>query len=134
VTNYVESLPLRGSRLKTMDVNGAGFAEMRHVLRRAVDDGLAAVTIILHSFSFIEAADPQYRRCRVRHYVVRRFGQLCRLLADMAPRVEVRPMCAPWPRPRGAARPMATAPLAAAAGRLAEHAFHEACLPRSNGV
>lgn len=106
ITNFVEALPLRERRLKPLDVNGVSFAEMRTVLEKALaGEGPAHMTFILHSFSFLRALDVQYRRCRVRHYVVERFEALCRYLAGLPGRIACLTLAGlaekGWPPPAG---------------------------------
>lgn len=121
VTNYVERLPLAGQRFKTLDLNGASCAEMQWVLQHCVDHGFSAVTFILHSFSFLHPADVQYSRCGVRHYVIRRFERLCRLLAEMQPVLEVRTMSDPLPDPAATPGGYVDAPLPAVLRRIVQH-------------
>jgi len=81
ITNFIENVPLMGRRLKPLDLNGVSFFEMQSVVEQACQ-GRAPdnLTFILHSFSFVKSLDAQYSRCKVRHYAVKRFENLCRLL------------------------------------------------------
>jgi hypothetical protein len=91
VTNFVECSGLRSRRAKPLDVNGVSFEEMRHVLRSsAKGDGPCAITVILHSFSFVRPGDVQYRTARPRPHVIRRFEKLCRFLAEQEKDFSVR--------------------------------------------
>lgn len=123
VTNYLERLPLLGQRFKTLDLNGASFEEFRWALRHCVLQRFAAVTVILHSFSFLDPADVQYSRCGVRHYVIRRFEKLCKLLADMGDSLDVRTFADPLPHasPGHGESAFAVAPVVSALKRIAEH-------------
>ncbi|KIH75476.1 hypothetical protein SAMN05660860_03257 [Geoalkalibacter ferrihydriticus] len=91
ITNFTENIPLRGERLKPLDLNGVSLAEMKAVIHQALDDrGPRNLTLILHSFSFLKARDVQYRECSVRKYVIERFEGLCRTLAELGDRVRCR--------------------------------------------
>ena len=88
ITNFIENIPLRGERLKPLDINGVSLAEMKAVIHQAIDGrGPRSLTLILHSFSFLKAKDVQYRECAVRKYVIERFEGLCRTLAELGDRV-----------------------------------------------
>ncbi len=82
ITNFIESTMVRRRRYVPMDINGAGFGEMRHVLNSARTQGPRNVTIILHSFSFIKKLDFRYIKVKPRHQVIARFENLCRFLAE----------------------------------------------------
>jgi len=83
VTNFHESTWMRPERRMPMDINGVSFEEMQHVLESSLrKEGPHAITVILHSFSFVHARDVQYRNVSPRRHVVRRFEKLCRFLAD----------------------------------------------------
>jgi len=81
VTNFLEK-SLAGSRYRPLDINGVSFLQMRGVLAQSVDKGPKNITIIMHSFSFINPLDVQYRKMRPRKTVIRRFEKLCRYLAQ----------------------------------------------------
>lgn len=66
ITNFIESTKLRSKRFMPLDINGVSFGEMKYVLNQAKHIGMRAVTIILHSFSFIKAYDVQYKKTRSR--------------------------------------------------------------------
>ncbi|SDT96998.1 polysaccharide deacetylase family protein [Desulfobacula phenolica] len=76
ITCFKEQLPGLASRKKPMDINGAGFEEIRDVLMTATKSGPYCITIMLHSFSFVKPFDVQYSRIRPRNHVVGRFKKL----------------------------------------------------------
>ncbi|WP_028575395.1 hypothetical protein [Desulfonatronovibrio hydrogenovorans] len=80
VTSFVQKSITDGGQVRPMDINGAGFQEMRHVLEQAHASRMSAVTIVMHSFSFIKAFDPQYSKCSIRMNVVKRYTKLCSFL------------------------------------------------------
>lgn len=83
VTNFIEITGLRPRRNMPLDINGVSFEEMRYVLQSACKgDGPHAITVILHSFSFVRPGDVQYSKAKPRHHVIRRFEKLCRFLAE----------------------------------------------------
>ncbi len=65
-----------------MDINGAGFRQMRDTLRFASKNNFRCVTFILHSFSFLHSKDPQYCSVKIRKNIITRFQKLCAFLAD----------------------------------------------------
>jgi hypothetical protein len=79
ITNFIENTHLRSKRYMPLDINGVGFGEMRYLLENTEP---ANFTIILHSFSFIQAKDVQYRKVKLRRVAIRRFKKLCRYLAS----------------------------------------------------
>jgi hypothetical protein len=81
VTNFLENSPV-GRRYRPLDINGVSFLQMRKVLEQAVEKGPRNITIVMHSFSFINPLDLQYRKMRPRKTVIRRFEKLCRYLAE----------------------------------------------------
>jgi len=81
ITNFIEFPMLKGGRPKPLDINGVSFKEIKKVLENAYDIGQPNIMIIMHSFSFIQPLDIQYRRVRLRRRVIRRFENLCRYLA-----------------------------------------------------
>lgn len=83
ITNFIEKVPLIGRRFKPLDLNGVSFLEMQSVIDQTYrGQGPGNLTFILHSFSFVRALNAQYSRCKVRHYVVKRFEKLCGLLQE----------------------------------------------------
>jgi hypothetical protein len=80
VTNFVESIKIRPKRLKPLDINGVSFQEMKFALNQAKESGPYNITIILHSFSFIQPYDLQYKVIKPRSHVIRRFQKLCYFL------------------------------------------------------
>lgn len=80
VTSFVQKSITGGGQVRPMDINGAGFQEMRHVLEQAYASRMSAVTIVMHSFSFIKAFDPQYSKCSIRMNIVKRYAKLCSFL------------------------------------------------------
>lgn len=82
VTNF-KSRGLKGKwEYRPLDINGASFREMKYVLDKAASLGIANVTVIGHSFSFVKAYEQQYNRVRPRWQVIRRFEKLCHFLAS----------------------------------------------------
>jgi len=83
ITNFLERMPLRHPRPKPLDINGVSAREMIQTLDWAHQSRLLRhITIILHSFSFIEPGDPQYSNMKPRTYVINRFRYLCRYLSN----------------------------------------------------
>lgn len=81
ITNFFQTLPNR--RPKPLDLNGCSSDEMIRTLQWAVSTkNVKNITIILHSFSFLEPLDVQYEKVRIRRYVIRRFERLCRFLFE----------------------------------------------------
>ena len=81
VTNFYETSRLRPPRYMPLDLNGVSFEEIRFLLEH-FGRTLKAVTIILHSFSFIKAFGVQYKKIRPRFEIIRRFRRLCKFLAE----------------------------------------------------
>jgi len=90
VTNFVESIKIRPKRFKPLDINGVSFQEMKSVLNRAKQSGPYNITIILHSFSFIQPYDLQYKVIKPRSHVIRRFQRLCYFLKQNSEVFEVK--------------------------------------------
>lgn len=89
ITNFSEP-DFKGSRrYRPMDINGVSFAQMRRVLEEAVEKGPRSITILMHSFSFMNPADVQYRKILPRTVVIRRFENLCRYLAEHSDKFQV---------------------------------------------
>jgi hypothetical protein len=82
ITNFSELNFKGGRRYRHLDINGVSFAQMRRVLDEAVESGPRNITIVMHSFSFTNPADVQYRKILPRTVVIRRFEKLCRYLAE----------------------------------------------------
>lgn len=83
ITNFIEAIPLLGKRYKPMDLNGVSYREIQTVLEQScVGQGPKHITLILHSFSFLKSKDVQYENCTFRHYVVKRFENLCQYLDE----------------------------------------------------
>lgn len=91
VTNFIERSH-GTTRLRPLDINGAGFEEIRASLRAAHENGMHSVVIVLHSFSFIKPYDVQYRKIRLRGPVVRRFEKLCEYVARHSDKYRARCM------------------------------------------
>jgi len=82
ITNFFETLPFKARRLKPLDLNGVSSNEMLQTLEWANKTGLLHyVTIIMHSFSFLEPLDVQYSKVRIRNYVIKRYEELCDFLS-----------------------------------------------------
>lgn len=81
VTCFEENIPCIRRRIKPLDINGAGFGEIREILEYCNKKHFSCVTIILHSFSFYQARDPQYHSVRIIHPVIKRFRKLCHYLS-----------------------------------------------------
>ena len=82
VTNFFERRLGGGGRFRPLDVNGISFTEMRKVLDRASNSGPRNITILMHSFSFINPLDVQYQKVQLRTRVIKRFERLCCYLAQ----------------------------------------------------
>ena len=80
VTCFQEHIPFVCRRIKPLDINGTGFAEIRETLEFATKKRFKCVTIILHSFSFYRTKDPQYHSVRIMQPVIKRFRKLCHYL------------------------------------------------------
>ena len=81
ITNFFQTLPNR--RPKPLDLNGCSSNEMIRTLKWAASTKkLKNITIILHSFSFLEPLDVQYEMVRIRRYVINRFERLCQFLFE----------------------------------------------------
>lgn len=90
VTNFIQKLPPISNRLKPLDINGVSSEEMIHVLNWANNTGLIRnITIILHSFSFLESMDAQYNKVKIRTHVIKRFKNLCDFLNEKRNRFKV---------------------------------------------
>jgi len=81
VTNFWERGMAPG-RLRPLDINGAGFGEIKAALEQLRVGGTQCAMVVLHSFSFIKPYDVQYRKVRIRHNVIRRFRNLCEFLSE----------------------------------------------------
>ena len=82
VTNFRQFGSCGIWKTRPMDINGAGFLELKNALMQANAIGPKTVTVVGHSFSFIKSYDLQYERVRARKNVVRRFRRLCQYLAE----------------------------------------------------
>lgn len=82
ITNFLEFSWLAGGRPKPLDINGVSFQEIKSVLEKASENGPGNVTILMHSFSFIQNSDVQYQKMRTRWRVIQRFEKLCKFLAN----------------------------------------------------
>jgi hypothetical protein len=80
VTNFIQKGFLGGKRFRPLDINGVDFEEIRHVLEQSQHSRMPAATIVIHSFSFIRAHDPQYKTCSLRHNVIKRYSKICSYL------------------------------------------------------
>ncbi len=81
ITNFIQTLPFKLKQPKPLDINGVSSEEMILTLDWANKTRLIRyVTIILHSFSFLEPLDAQYSKVKIRDYVIRRFDDLCQFL------------------------------------------------------
>ncbi len=80
VTNFLEKRMGKGEYFRPLDINGVSFAQICKVLEQAQEKGPFNITVLLHSFSFIEPADVQYTKMRPRWMVIRRFRKLCEYL------------------------------------------------------
>lgn len=90
ITNFLEFPMLNGGRPKPLDINGVSFKEIKKVLENAYVIGQSNIMIIMHSFSFIQPLDIQYKRVRLRRRVILRFENLCRYLAMNTEKYKVR--------------------------------------------
>jgi len=91
VTNFSEANIFGGFRYRPLDLNGASFGQIRQVLDGAVECGVKNVTMILHSFSFVNPRDVQYQKAAPRKLIIRRFKNVCRYLSENAERFSVMP-------------------------------------------
>lgn len=82
VTNFLEFDSFVKNRLKPLDINGVNFLEIKSVLKSAAIKGPFNITIIMHSFSFIKNSATYVKTAKPRKYVIQRFENLCRFLAD----------------------------------------------------
>ncbi len=89
ITNFSEPNFKGGMRYRPLDINGVSFAQMRRVLEEAVEKGPRHITILMHSFSFMNPADVQYKKILPRTVVIRRFEKLCRYLAEYSDKFQV---------------------------------------------
>jgi len=81
ITCFIESVPFRQKRFKPLDINGVSFQEIESVLNKAHLNGPQNITIILHSFSFLNTYDLQYAKVKPRWRVIERFKKLCQFLS-----------------------------------------------------
>lgn len=90
ITNFYQKIPFISQKTKPLDINGVSEEEIISTLEWSIDYGLIdTVTIIMHSFSFIEPRDIQYNNIKIRNYVIKRFKNLCRYLAENKDKFEV---------------------------------------------
>jgi hypothetical protein len=89
ITNFSEPNFKGGRHYRPLDINGVSFAQMRRVLEESVEKGPRNITILMHSFSFMNPADVQYRKILPRTVVIRRFEKLCRYLAEHSDKFQV---------------------------------------------
>jgi len=82
ITNFIQRRKIIFSGYRAMDLNGVSSQEMKYIFRSALIYGPKAVTILLHSFSFIKPYNVQYTKVRPRKNVIRRFENLCKFLAQ----------------------------------------------------
>ncbi len=68
---------------------GAAYREMQAALQRLAAVGVQDVVVVLHSFSFIKPADPNYRSARFNWVAHERFRRLLQLLASRPDEYEV---------------------------------------------
>ena len=68
---------------------GAAYREMQTALQRLAMAGVKDVVVVLHSFSFVKPADPNYRSARFNWVAHERFRQLLSLLASRPDEYEV---------------------------------------------
>lgn len=81
ITNFKATIPYR--QAKPLDINGVSSREIIHTLTWARETDLVHnITVILHSFSFLEPLDVQYSKVKIRKYVIKRFEELCRFLHE----------------------------------------------------
>lgn len=90
ITNFIETSRIRPKRFKPMDINGANFQEMKFTLNQVRTKGPYHITIILHSFSFIQPYDVQYKVMKPRWQVIRQFEKLCYFLKEESEAFEVK--------------------------------------------
>lgn len=81
VTNFLEQTLGGKLRFRPLDINGVSFTQMQKVIEQAPDHGPQNITILLHSFSFINPLDVQYREIQPRTVIIKRFEKICCYLA-----------------------------------------------------
>ncbi|MDY0131698.1 MAG: hypothetical protein RBR53_03425 [Desulforegulaceae bacterium] len=81
ITNFLPLIYKNSIRTRPLDINAAGFDEMKKVLLWANDTKIKNITIIMHSFSFINSMDIQYANCKPRKIIISRFKKLCDFLS-----------------------------------------------------
>ncbi|PID78154.1 MAG: hypothetical protein CSB21_01635 [Deltaproteobacteria bacterium] len=81
ITNFNQKV-FNTKKTRPLDINGAGFEEIRKTLEWSSKNQIKNITVIMHSFSFFKALDVQYNRCRVMKKIIARFEKLCRFLNE----------------------------------------------------
>lgn len=82
ITNFREKSSLSNRKYRPFDINGASYYQIKNAMEKMKEKGAKTITIILHSFSFIEPLDLQYHNIRIRGGVIRRFEKLCQFLSN----------------------------------------------------
>ena len=90
ITNFMEFSPSGRRNAKPLDINGVSFYEIKRVLKNSITHGPSNIMIIMHSFSFIQPLDNQYKSAYPRRTIIRRFERLCRFLAERSDRYRVK--------------------------------------------
>jgi peptidoglycan/xylan/chitin deacetylase (PgdA/CDA1 family) len=87
VTSYQE--PEIRKKWNSLQLSAASYAEMTSVLDYAERHNTQVLTFLTHSFEFVRARDRQYQSVRPLHFLIRRFENFCRYLADNSDRFQV---------------------------------------------
>lgn len=82
ITNFWEFSSFKSKKPKPLDINGVSFHEIKSVLEYASRNGPFYVTILMHSFSFIQNSSVHDKRVRIRYHVIKRFEKLCKFLSE----------------------------------------------------
>lgn len=82
ISNFSEPNLKGGRRYRHSDINGVSFYQLKQLLDEAVDKGPRNITILMHSFSFMNPSDVQYSKIHPRTVVIQRFEKLCRYLSE----------------------------------------------------
>lgn len=81
ITVFKEKLPFLRERLKPLDLNGVSYLEIKQLVKKAKNEFYDNITIILHSFSFINKYDFKYSICKQRDYIINSFANLCEYIS-----------------------------------------------------
>ncbi len=76
-----------------MQIGAASFSQMRYVIDRADFFNIKNVTVLLHTFEFINFIDESKNICKFNAVNIARFLRLCEFLSNNREKIEVKRIC-----------------------------------------